>query len=125
MKEICIADYVDHINGRTQVQDKIDEIMDNFDFEKVHKTMDVLEWTWAGEGVPEVPSLRARARQLLKEACFIENKSNYSMCSTGGFEAICKVLDYDIENAIEDWVNDAEHQIQVELRFVVESWGDI
>lgn len=63
-------------------QDAIDDIIDNFDFEKVHKTMKALKWEWTAEGgVPEIPSIKKQARKLLKAA--FENKS-YN--ATGGFE---------------------------------------
>ncbi len=61
-------------------QDAIDEIMDNFDFQKVHTTMKALKWAWAGEGIPEIPSIKKQARRLLKDS--LKNKT----CNaTGGF----------------------------------------
>ena len=48
----------------------IDNIMDWFDFEKVHKTMKALRWEWVGaeEKIPCQGEIRERARQLLTEA---------------------------------------------------------
>lgn len=63
----------------------IDEILDEFDFEKVHRVMTALSWTWYRE--PEVPSitdLRRMARYLLKQV--VESKGIHSVGS-GGFTA--------------------------------------
>ena len=50
----------------------IDEIMDNFDFSKVLKTMRLLEWSLmldTGYGIPEYESsLRTLARKLILES---------------------------------------------------------
>ena len=34
------------------VNQMIDDIMDNFDFDKVQTAMEALDWQWAGKGVP-------------------------------------------------------------------------
>lgn len=65
-------------------QEKIDYILDRFDFEKVKKVMDALEWEWQDKGVPELWDLRERARELLKSA--IKHNASFRM---GGFEASC------------------------------------
>lgn len=49
-------------------QQLIDEILDQFDFEKVKKVMDALNWTWAmgtKAHVPDTPELRKKAREML------------------------------------------------------------
>jgi hypothetical protein len=48
----------------------VDNIMDWFDFEKVHKTMKALRWEWIGaeEKIPCQGEIRERARQLLTDA---------------------------------------------------------
>ena len=72
-------------------QELIDEIMDWFDFEKVHKVMTTLDWKWGDdESVPTIPELRKQTRELMKMALIglsnnFEEKS-YS-AATGGFEA--------------------------------------
>lgn len=67
------------------MQEQIDEIMDNFEFEKVHKMMLAVGWKWAdGEGgyaVPTVPELREGARRLLYRTV----DERVSGCATGGF----------------------------------------
>ena len=48
----------------------VDNIMDWFDFDKVHKTMRALRWEWVGaeEKIPCQGEIRERARQLLTDA---------------------------------------------------------
>lgn len=49
-------------------QAMIDEVMDYFDFEKVQKVMEFLDWKWIdAEGPVQVCDLRRQARYLLKE----------------------------------------------------------
>lgn len=65
----------------------IDEIMDNFDFGKVARAMEALEWKWSTEDgmmVPDEPQLRATARRLLNEVAK-GNEGAYT--GTGGFMA--------------------------------------
>lgn len=67
------------------VQDKIDEIMDCFDFEKVARVMEFLGWQWASiNGVPDVTQIRKAARQLLRE---VSGNGKWARTSTGGFIA--------------------------------------
>jgi hypothetical protein len=64
------------------IQEQIDEIMDSFDFEKVQKIMEALNWEWNDEGVPDIYSLRTSARKHLKAAAEIKGTSG-----SGGFTA--------------------------------------
>jgi hypothetical protein len=73
-------------------QEKIDEIMDYFDFGRVHKVMKMLNWSWHDEGVPEKQELKACARKLLKDLAEKpipkEHKNNWNLeASLGGFTA--------------------------------------
>lgn len=65
-------------------QELIDKIMDEFNFERVHKAMVALNWEWSGsDGVPTIGELRRQARQLLKELTNNKNR----VVGTGGFYA--------------------------------------
>jgi len=82
-------------------QDQMDEIMDNMDFSKIAKIMDVLDWKWADLGcVPEEHEIRTYARSVMRKCLNSEN--NY--CEVGGFVA-----------RIEDRI--------LTLSFVVENWS--
>jgi len=71
----------------------IEDIVDEFDFETVKKTMDFLDWQWfdADEGVPRLGELRKKARILLNEAAVKVLLSNEIVSdhhiATGGFRA--------------------------------------
>ena len=64
---------------------KIECIMRNFDFERVHKVMELLDWHWAftSKGVPTVEEIKVEARRILIDAC--EEETNIA---TGGFRAV-------------------------------------
>ena len=64
---------------------KIDDIMRNFNFEKVHKVMEILDWKWVMTkyGVPTIEELRGEARRLLVEAA-----NGETQVATGGFRAV-------------------------------------
>ena len=68
-----------------EMQEQIDEIMDNFDFERVHRMMNTLDWKWVdGDGefsVPDVPELRKTARRLLYQVI----DEGFIHCGSGGF----------------------------------------
>ena len=64
---------------------QIDYIMDHFNFSKVQKAMEAVNWCWANtKGVPEEPDLRVCARELLEDVA----KENVGVTiSSGGFHA--------------------------------------
>lgn len=66
---------------------KIDDIMHNFNFEKIHKVMEMLDWKWAMTkfGVPTIEELKEEARRLLVEAA-----NGETQVATGGFRAVCE-----------------------------------
>ena len=85
-------------------QEAIDTIMDYFKFEKVHKVMKFLEWTWS-DGTPSVPELRQQARRLLKES--FETKSSMA---TGGFHTRYRSYESGEET--------------IELLFAIDAWDE-
>jgi hypothetical protein len=66
----------------------IENILDEFDFNRVHKAMAALEWHWAtaDDGIPSLGELRRQARSLLEDV-YNENTSPFFMAGCGGFEA--------------------------------------
>lgn len=64
---------------------KIKSILNHFDFHRVKKVMDVLNWKWSlsKNGVPDIDEIRGLANRLLIDACI--KKTNIS---TGGFRAV-------------------------------------
>ena len=92
----------------------IDEIMDNFDFSKVLKTMRLLEWALmldTGYGIPEYESsLRTLARELILECIDLSEKEreDYVHVKAGPYKVSCFRYDGDL--------------IRICLEFVVTEW---
>ncbi len=87
-------------------QQLIDEILDQFDFEKVKEVMDALNWTW-GTGtkahVPDIPELRKQSRELLWD--LVRSKDRTRMIQAGGL-----VVEKDDDDTLE-------------LRFEITAWN--
>ena len=69
--------------------EQIQEIIANFDWEKVHKVMVALDWQWAKtleheEGIPKIGDLVNTATALLTDVY----KQNAQSVSCGGFSAV-------------------------------------
>lgn len=84
-------------------QEEIDDILDYFDFEKVHKAMEALDWEWVspyGLAVPLLGDLRKQARQLLTDAFkkVTPGLNSEFFIATGGF--IVQARTYDGDNKI-------------------------
>lgn len=98
----------------------IDEIMDEFNFARVHKAMVALDWKWAGceNKIPSIESLRKEAERLLRDAADVrldifkdEHWKPPIICSTGGFSAAA-------------WCNEDKTEIiRLDLDFIVSSWN--
>lgn len=89
-------------------QELIDDIMDNFNFEKVHKVMEFLNWTWWNNELkkdinPTIQDIRSDARKKLKRIL----EENHSSIESGGLVA----RKYDDGT--------------ISLEFKIEYWGDI
>lgn len=83
----------------------VDNIIDNFDFDRVHEVMTLLGWTWWNvRGIPSVQDLKKRAGELLTE---VWEKPNDQYCiSTGGFHARKDSGVLILEFVITDWAED-------------------
>jgi len=89
----------------------IDEIVENFNWDKVYRTMEALSWTWVDSGgeTPSTGKLITIATRLLRDAYDGAEEEQYTnLIGTGGFEAVCHV--------------DEDGIYRLELRFVVTSW---
>jgi hypothetical protein len=85
------------------VEEQIDDIMDDFDFDKVHKIMEFLNWEWWFEEnekrVPEVSELRKKAREYLRYVA-----KHGGTTGSGGFTAQCKKVYSEEENKSFVWL---------------------
>lgn len=93
---------MDYKNYLLNVVPKVDEIVDNFDFERVHEVMESLNWGWAqSEGrVPEIAEMKTFVRNLFLD--LYKYESNQVSC--GGFVA------------------EKDEDDELELSFVVANW---
>jgi hypothetical protein len=67
-------------------ESQINDLIDDFDFQRVHIAMTALDWQWQttegnGHAVPSIAKLKGMARHLLRES--IKNK----VVASGGFVA--------------------------------------
>ena len=75
---------------QTDERDIIEDILDEFDFGKVHQVMEHLNWIWHdSDGVPTLGQLRKRARSLMK-TCI--GHAEYTT-ATGGLRVQKKTFD--------------------------------
>lgn len=94
----------------------INEILANFDFEKVHKTMTLLDWRWVGRGVPSINEIRDSASERLESAIeqviSSKNKEHHDIgwiSSSGGLKATA-------------WKNKKGKLEKLSLEFVLTDW---
>ena len=87
------------------MEEKIGDILNNFDFERVHKAMIALEWNWylgiGDEGIPSVGALQKAARKLLSEAW-----TKKTTISSGGFSAVYDDGDLILRFILEEWFSE-------------------
>jgi len=97
----------------------IDDIMDNFNFAQVHKTMEALNWKWAGSpnGIPTIDELRYEAERLLRGAAksrlgdFKDPHWELGIINaTGGFQATAfcdknktRITGLDLKFVVSEW----------------------
>lgn len=98
-----------------KLSEVIDNIIENFEWEKVRRAMLINEWTWAtinGE-TPTINQLKEVAISLLEEVAVqgMTKGKDYTI-STGGFEAVLKFYDDEYDERIAN----------LELKFVIDSW---
>lgn len=143
-----MKEYLSTPDGVKQMWDKINEVLDNFDFTKVTTTMEALDWGWActeedaemyevqgcktrwcgddGGWVyyPEYPQLLKQAREMLAQCVedMPEGETEWSI-STGGFMAKAFITTdeerLDYYGDVAD-VDDFAHSVDILLYFIVE-----
>lgn len=98
----------------------IEEIIENFDFEKCELTMITLGWTWGlQEQTPSIERLKETARSRLKGAIELAKEQKCSkatyFASSGGLKGTA-------------WINRYGHIEGLRLEFVLTEWdsdGDV
>mgnify|MGYP000046428745 CR=1 FL=1 len=92
--------------------EQIEDLLDEFDFDKVKKVMDFLEWKYweSPDDEINVGELRRMARYLLQEAYDFDD-STYECISSGGFEVTRRMRPDDDKKYLT-------------LKFVVAEWSN-
>jgi hypothetical protein len=98
------------------VERMINEIIENFNFERCHYVMKALDWHWFPEEVPTIARLKESAKDRLKSvASEILKRNNgltvrdYYFSSSGGLKAT-------------GWKNKYGHVVYLQLEFVLSEW---
>ncbi len=92
--------------------EQIEDLLDEFDFGKVKKVMDFLEWTYHDSVDKEVSigEIRRMARYLLENAYNADLSPEY-MTGSGGFE-------------VTRYMYPGDHTKYISLKFVVTEWSN-
>jgi len=95
-------------------QQMIQDVMDNFDWVKCHRTMTLIGWEWYFVGIPSITDLKDCASKLFQNAIEGVKKreippNSYYYSATGGLKATA-------------WKNRFNQITQVELEFILTSW---
>jgi hypothetical protein len=104
-----------------KVNKMIEEIIENFDFDKCHRAMEVLNWKWVVVGVPTVEIIKERAKRRLDDVVeMINDKTEKKrsgvdyFVSSGGLKATGWINRYGqiealrLEFILTDWDSDAD-----------------
>jgi hypothetical protein len=94
----------------------IDEIIQEFDFERCYTAMNTLNWEWAGTGIPTIDMLKEASINRLRSAMKgVKDKENglssneHYACSSGGIKGTA-------------WKNRYGHVVGIKLEFVLAEW---
>lgn len=110
-KEYTLADFKEKESDREEMFNAIDYIVENFDYEAVHDTMEMLNWHWAKYNrVPTIPELKEELLTLLCE--LLEEECN--VISTGGFNVSYEIYSYD-----DDDTKTFDNFVHITAQFVV------
>ena len=91
---------------------QIEDLLDEFDFDKVKKVMDCLEWKYldSAESTVSIGELRRQARRLLENAYHAHITPDY-ITSSGGFE-------------VTRYMYPGDSQKYITLKFVATEWSN-
>lgn len=112
--DIYMKDDVSKFTGqkvhKRQTDDLIDDILENFNFEKVNIAMKFLDWRWASIGrVPTINELKESAREQLQN-CIKEAKDNKTefYISSGGLKSFYSFDEnfLELEFVLTDWTEE-------------------
>jgi len=132
-KKKSLKDFLDDSRSYKQFRDNIENILMWIDWEKIHKIMKVLRWTWAGwtdfegnEHYNSIPDKYGLKKEVLHRIHEMEewigehpDATEYHS-GTAGFEYEMTVCDPENENDPDDYDN----RVRFIVRFVVEEFDN-
>ena len=97
------------------------DIINNFDFQKVHDVMKHLNWTWYPKGIPTVDNIIFGAREKIEsviKVCLLEAKPDEEyFVSSGGLKATAiknkygQITFLQLEFVLTSWEINDPHEI--------------
>ena len=109
----------------TQCTPAVEEVIENFDFEKVHGVMKMLNWKWDGDNPGELPTIPTveKMKEVVKDLFRsmeeqIAKSGTWPDCTStgtaGGFRAMIDGDVYTLEFILEEYEMDLEPQFTFE-----------
>lgn len=80
-------------------------VLDNFDFDKVHRVMKFLKWEWARKGIPSIEMMKEKVRYLAERSA-----RESARIATGGFYVEWADGDLEVHFAV---VSESSHWLQI------------
>ena len=81
----------------------IDDIIKNFDWEKVHEYMTHVNWQWfKSNAVPTIEEMQQEVRRMYRDA----KEKKLRFISTGGFTLFRNDHEYWLLFAVTDWITE-------------------
>lgn len=124
-----MKEYISTAEGVMQMWEKINEVLDGFNFNNVATVMEALDWFWTDsdncEYRPEYPQLFTTARKRILDAIneMPDDEKHWST-STGGFKV--EIWISTDEERADYWgseianVDDFTHSVDIALYFIAE-----
>lgn len=78
---------------------RLEEMLECFDWQKVHETMTSLNWVWYGSGVPSIPEMKGVVAGLAARM----QRENLSFIGTGGFVLRQELGGYTLSFELATW----------------------
>jgi hypothetical protein len=98
-------------------QKMVDDILENFNFQKCHDVMTILKWSWATVGIPSIDDLKQSAVEKLQTAILgVKDKEvhEHYYVSSGGIKASAyknrynRVVMLHLEFVLTEWDSDGD-----------------
>jgi hypothetical protein len=98
-------------------QRMVDDILENFNFQRCHNVMKHLKWSWALTGVPSIEELKESSIERLERAIeYVKTKEVKDSCyvSSGGIKATAyknrynRIVMLHLEFVLTEWNSDGD-----------------